>query len=513
MNIVFFRPKVMKSGLWAVTLLLAAVAGRALGQEAPSQETSPWESSIVTVDVTRKNYDYLQPWSKRLKSAQKAAVILDDRQILTTADELFDRTLIRVQRGGRGKWWMAELKWIDYHANLALLTVGEDSFWRGTKAAVLADPTHSDRDLQIVRWRQGRLETRRAEFNQFTAGEGRLSYAPHLQMELISEIQGAGSADPLVSKSEVEGLVAGQEGNTCTAIPSAFIRSILEARRAGKYSGLGFFDFVWQPAENPASLAFLKMEGEPRGALVIDVPYTPGVEPVVKPRDVLLKVDGFDIDIQGDYLDPQYGHLILENLATRRKWAGDEVKLQILRDGVVQDLTYHLPKADYKTKLLPDQVFDQDPEYLIVGGLVFQPLSEAFLQSWGPDWKRRSPFRLFYYTNQHPTPERPALVTLSQVLPDMYNLGYQDLKYLVVDQVNGRKISCLQDIREALKHPGDGFHTIQFVRSDSLRRLVLAAEDQEAATKRVLARYGIAKEYFFAQQQPSVAQLEKAGGQ
>lgn len=490
-------------------LLLGAMAWSVLGQEAPSREVSPWEQSVVTIDATRKQYDYLQPWSKRLRGGQKSGLVLEGRRILTTADDLFDRTLIRVQRGGRGKWFLGGLDWIDYHANLAVITVQEEAFWNGLQAAQLSSPTRGSVDLQIVRWRQGRLETRRAEFSQFTAREGRLSYAPHLQVELNSEIQGAGAGEPLVSKSQVEGLLAGQQGNTCVAIPSDFIQSILAARQEGKYRGLGFFDFVWQQAENPATLAYLKMEGEPRGVLVIDVPYTPGVTPVVKPKDILLKVGGFDIDIQGDYQDPDYGHLILENLATRRKWAGDEIGLQLVRDGEVKDVTYRIPRADYKTQLVPEHVFDQDPEYLIVGGLVFQPLNEPYLESWGQDWKRRSPFRLFYYTMQHATPERPALVVLSQVLPDLYNLGYQDLKYLVLDEVNGKKISRLPELREALRHPVNGFHTIQFMQSDSLRRMVLAADDQESATKRVLARYGIPKEFFFAEPEPSVAQAER----
>jgi hypothetical protein len=470
------------------------IAG-ALAQPAPGQDVSPWTRSVVTIEATRKDYDYLQPWNKRLKASQKTGVVVDGPQILTTAEDLFDRTLVRVQRSGRGRWWSADVAWIDYHANLALITVAEPGFWQGVKPAELSEPTASEGDLQIVRWRQGRFETRRAEFNQFNAAEGRLSYAPHVQMEVSAEITGAGSGEPLVSKSRVQGLLVAQEGNTCTAVPSAFIQSILKARRAGRYHGLGYFDFVWQPGENLATLAFLKMEGEPRGVLINEVPYTPGVTPVVKSRDILLKVDGFEIGIQGDYEDPEYGHLILENLATRNKWAGDEVNLQIMREGVVQDMVYRLPRAEYKNQLLPDHRFDQDPEYLIVGGLVFQPLDDAFLRSWGPDWKRRSPFRLFYYNNEHPTPERPALVVLSQVLPDVYNLGYQDLRHLVVDQVNGKKIRYLSDVREALKHSENGFHKLQFMKSDSLRTAILAADDQEPATKRVLARYGIPKEY------------------
>jgi hypothetical protein len=219
---------------------------------------------------------------------------------------------------------------------------------------------------------------------------------------------------------------------------------------------------------------------------------------VVKARDIILKVDNFEIDIQGDYQDPDYGHLSLENLATRRKWAGEEVRLQVWREGKAVDVTYRLPKADYSSKLVPDAVFDQDPEYLIVGGLVFQPLTETFLQSWGSDWKRRSPFRLFYYTTDHPSQERPSLVLLSQVLPDVYNLGYQDLRLLVLDNVNGKKIKRLADVPEALKSPVDGFHTLQFVQSDSTRRMVLGAQDLEPATRRVLKRYGITKAQSFA---------------
>ena len=77
-----------------------------------------------------------------------------------------------------------------------------------------------------------------------------------------------------------------QAGNKCTAIPAAFIRPILEARKNGSYRGLGYFDFYWEAAENPATQAFLKFSGEPRGVIIIQVPSRPGTQPVLKPRDV-----------------------------------------------------------------------------------------------------------------------------------------------------------------------------------------------------------------------------------
>ena len=456
------------------------------------------EDSVVVLDATRKQYDYFQPWTRRMQSQRKAGLVLSGNEILTTADRLFDSTLIRIQKRGRGKWFIGDLSWVDYHANLAIITTEEPGFWNDLKPIELSDNRSISETVQIVRWREGRLETRKAEYSQFTVNTGHLSFVPRVILELSSEIQAVGWGEPIMSDGHVIGLATTHSGNKVTVIPSSFIQPILDAREAGDYRGLGFFDFYWQAAVNPASLEFLNLSGEPRGAIIIQVPSYPEANSVLRPKDILLKVDGFDIDTQGDYEDPDYGHLLLENLATRGKWAGDEVPMTLSRDGKEMEIRYRLPKADFSETLVPDATFDQVPEYLIAGGLVFQPLNDPYLKGWGPEWKRRSPFRIYYFNNQSPTESRPSLVLLSQVLPDVYNLGYQDLKYLVVDRVNGRKISKLGDLHEALRNPSGGVHLIEFMKSDSLRRLVLSSDDLPTATQRVLRRYGISQDHYFA---------------
>jgi hypothetical protein len=74
----------------------------------------------------------------------------------------------------------------------------------------------------------------------------------------------------------------------------------------------------------------------------------------------------------------------------------------------------------------------------------------------------------------------------------------------VLDQVNGEKISRLQDLQQALQRPVKGFHVIQFFQSDTLRKMVLSADDYESATQRVLARYGITSDHYFASPQSEV---------
>ena len=484
--------------LWVVLLFVLPAAP---AQEAKRASTAAWEHSIVNVEVARRQYDYSQPWTKRSNRHQKTGLVVGEHQILTTAEELFDRTLVRLQKDGRGRWYMGEVAWVDYYANLALVTTSEPGFWNGLKPAKLGGPMPQDGSLQILRWRAGNLENRRAEFTQFSVREGQLAAVNQVVIEADCDIQGAGWGEPFLADSHAVGLLYSHDGRTCTALTASFINAILDAHSKGRYHGLGYFDFFWQSAQNPASLARLNLPGEPRGVIIIDVPPRPdGGEQVLKPQDIILKIDGFDIDIQGDYEDPEYGHVMLENLSTRGKWAGDDFKLQIWRDGKPMEVIYRLPKYEHNNTLVPFATFDQEPEYLVVGGLVFQPLTDPYLQGWGAEWKRRAPFRMLYYRGEPPTRERPALVVLSQVLPDSYNIGYQEYRFLVLDKVNGQNIARLQDLRDALKKPRDDFHVFEFMQSDSLRRIVLAAGVTEAdATARVLKRYGIEEALHLAQ--------------
>src|SRR6266436_2580811 len=247
----------------ALIVLLAAMALTfSMSASAQEERLTGWERSIVTIEVSRKQYDYYQPWSKRTRRFQKIGTVIGDRQILTTADELFDRTLIRLQKGGRGRWWLGEVSWLDYHANLALVTVSDENFWRDLKPVSFGSAAKADGGYQIVRWREGKLENRRAEFTQFTVRDSQLCPIDVATLEVSSEIQGVGWGEPVIANSKVVGILWAQETRTCIAMPASLIQAVMDARKKGEYHGLGYFHFFWQQSENPASLARLKLPGE-----------------------------------------------------------------------------------------------------------------------------------------------------------------------------------------------------------------------------------------------------------
>ncbi|MDD2708568.1 MAG: hypothetical protein PHV34_11205 [Verrucomicrobiae bacterium] len=456
-----------------------------------------WKDSVVVVEINRKHYDYFQPWSRRNETFLKGGVVIGGREILTTADRLQDRTLVRVRKHGRGQWWNAKVKWLDYHANMALLTVDDPVFWHGTKTARLADLSRDESSVRVRMWKDGNLEDWQAEVSKVAVGQGEMSFSCHVVLELTSNVSNAGWSEIITRDDRLVGLASSHEGNMLRVLPASVIRSVLDAQRKGAFQGLSYFPFYWQPGENAANLRYLGQTGGPSGVIVTQIPAWPPHEDGLKQHDVILNVDGFEVDDKGDYDDPTYGYLMFENLPNRNHVAGDRLKMTVLRNGRQEQISYRLPPVDYRANLVPMAAFDQEPDYLIAGGLVFQPLVLPYLKGWGEEWAQRAPFRLVYCTHEDPAKERPSLVFLSQVLPDAYNRGYQDYRFLIVDKVNGKSVSRVEDVARALKSPMGDFHIVDFMQTKAFRRLVLDASSLQEATGRVLARYGIPKDHSF----------------
>jgi hypothetical protein len=474
----------------ALTLPLVALTPTVRAQllaPAPADLAAPrdWATALVTLEVTYKLYDAGQPWNEPSRAIRKHGVVIAPGEILTTAQYLPTQTLVRAQKGGRGRWHDARVKWLDPHANLALITVDAPSFWQGLTPAPLAERVSRGPEFELVRWRDGNLERRRVEFSKYTVGTGVLGLAPHVQLEVGTDLSGLGWSELIVADGTIIGLTSYGSSRTCGALPAGFIRQILSAYRSSDYQGLGIIDFTWMAGTNPTLLDQLGLTGDPRGSVVIRPgPAPTSADPARAPqaRDIVLTVDGRPVDEQGDYLDPDYGHLMMENLATRARFAGDTIPLTILRDG--RELT-----LDY----VPEELPPAPPPYLMAGGLIFQPLTQPFLRGWGSDWRKTAPFHLQNYLYRDAPDKRRSLVVLSGVLPDAINLGYENAALLVVDKVNGRPVATLADLAEALATPapGAGVHRFDFMPGRGLQRLILDAATLEEATARIMRHYNL----------------------
>lgn len=445
------------------------------------------ETSLVEIEVTKKTYDYGMPWVSRNQQVRKNGILIGDNRILTTADGLSGQYLLRVQKGGESRQYTAEQVWIDYYANVAILDVKEPAFWEGMQPVALAKTIPQSGELQIYRWRSGRIEERAAEIIRLFSGTSKMSYVQHLVLAVSSTIDSAGWSEVAFDGDQLVGLTASASKDTLAILPAQFISKVIERRQREGDPGLGYFDFKYIGAKNPALLASKGMDLRDVGVVVTEVGGKGLSTDSLLVGDVILEVDGFEIDSEGKYVDPEYGRLSMSGLATRAHAAEETIVFKIWRDGKEQNIDYALPRADFAKDLIPEQRYDAPPQYHIAGGLVFQPLNGPLLQALG----KNKPALIDYYSQQKKAANRKSLVVLSGVLPDDYNLGYEELRYALVDQINGLKIQNLDDVKAALKLTKDGFHRVRFMPEEGVQHIVLDAVEMEAATDRILQNYRI----------------------
>jgi hypothetical protein len=130
----------------------------------------------------------------------------------------------------------------------------------------------------------------------------------------------------------------------------------------------------------------------------------------------------------------------------------------------------------------------------VAGGFVFRELDYNYLRSAGKNWRSRTDLRLVTYWDLErgaQSPDRKRIIILSKVLPDSYNIGYHNLRDLVVKQVNGYEINSIHDLEKAFSHPDEGFHTIIFRSNFTRNRVVLDSADFERSTERIMNTYNI----------------------
>ncbi|HSH37157.1 MAG TPA: hypothetical protein VK993_00105, partial [Chthoniobacterales bacterium] len=82
----------------------------------------PKELSLVRVNVTGQPYDYARPWQKKAPFQKRAlGAVLPKGRVLVTADLVANQNYVELERAETGDKTAAEVRVVDYEANLALV--------------------------------------------------------------------------------------------------------------------------------------------------------------------------------------------------------------------------------------------------------------------------------------------------------------------------------------------------------------------------------------------------------
>lgn len=487
-------------------LLLSAVfAARAREEPRPAHQRS-----VVSVEVTYQAWDEDRPWAKRAARARTVnAVLVDENHVLTVAHLLDDATFLKLFAFGRPRTGEPRIVHADYGVDLALVELHPDSL-DGLEPAPVGERTPTSGVLQTVRWRGQQFESAASRVVRFEVARSVTSRVEHAFLQMRTDIAGGGWSEPVFNDGVLVGMTMSQSDQVSKAIPAEIIRVFLErAGEPGTDSTFPALGAHWQVNRDLALTRFLGQEGEPHGIVVRQIPWGSSACGVLEPMDILVRLDGWDIDAEGFYLHPRLGRLVFTHLLAERYRVGDEVSVTVVREGKEQELSMKLRGYPAALDLTPFRR-EGPPPFVIVGGLVLRELDGPYMQTWGKEWSRRAPVELrtrYVLMDQTQTPERRRIVLLTSVLPAADNIGYQDLHDEVVERVNGRPIGRIEDVVEALRTPEGDFQVIELAPDSTRRQVVLDATTLEASTAAILSEYRIP-----AASAPRAVRIPSGGG-
>ena len=476
----------------------AALLAVSLVAQARSFAAPPptYEASVVGLAVTRQSWNEDRPWEKTAPDNRRVlAVVVDGPYLLTTAQMVDEATLIQAEKFGRSDRVPARVVHVDREVDLCLLRVEDPSFFSDLTPVKLADGTPLDAVLRSVRWRNQQLESSASRIKRFEVQESYFGQLRHMFLLIQTDLSGGGWSEPVFADGHLVGLTVSQDEQSARVIPvemiSAYVR---RARAAETYHGFPDLGIKWQVNEDAALARFLGQTGERRGILVRQVPWGSTAYGVLEPRDLLLSLDGQALDASGFYRHPRFGRLEFPAILSEGHQVGDEVPAQVLRKGKVLDVRLTLREYPVELDLVPVRRGDDAPVYLIAGGLVFRELDAEYLRSWGREWMRKAPLQVlsrYLLLRSSQEPGRRRIVFIQMVLPSAYNTGYQELSNLPIEKINRRPVDSIAAVAEALRHPSDGFDTIEASPNGDSDLIVLDAAGLDEATKAVLEEYGI----------------------
>lgn len=456
-------------------------------------------NSVIRVTVTSQGYQFHRPWQQRSTTTQTGiGAIVPGGHVLVTAMLVANHRDIELETIDTQKKHRAEVVVVDYEANLALLKPLDESFLANQQPLEIAESSSPGDTLAVWQVKpNGNIIPKTGKVTSIEL----LAYTQDnlfLAYRLNSALQyGANNLTlPVVRGKKLAGLVLRNNtgGQTIDVIATPVIDHFLEDAQKQNYQGFPKAGFHYGPMLDPQLRRYIGLPEDISGIYVQKViKGGPADLAGLKAQDVITRVGDYAASNTGQYDHPQYGRTSLVHLIRTVYHAGDTVPFQVYRKGQTVTLNIVLNHRKPNEYLVPPYVIDQQPAYLIVGGLIFQELSVSYLREYGKDWPSRAPIHLVYYQqNQdylNSGDQREKIIIISNVIPTPFTIGYENLRDMVVRHVNGRSIGKLSDVTSALQSPQDGFHKIEVEQSPGI--LYLDPQELPLIHKIIEERYRI----------------------
>lgn len=445
--------------------------------------------SIVKIFSTVKDYDYFRPWtSPDTARVTGSGFIIEGNQIITNAHVIANAASIKVHTPGNRRKFEAKVKMIGHDCDLALLEVSDLSFFEGKEPLPFSsEMPYQEQSIQVYGFPVGgsELSITRGIVSRVELSRYVYSGATLLISQVDAPINAGNSGGPVISNGVVVGIAhqgsnSGQ--NIGYMIPIPVVQHFLQEKDS-EYQGFPSALLTHQEMENEGIRQYYGMGKEENGILIREVCDTHFLYGLLEQGDILLAIDGFEIDALGLVFIEEMNRSLPFSFLIMMKHFGDPITLTILRSGEQIEVQGIVDRMKKGTELVPYDTFERKPTYYIYGGCVFQPLSGNLIRHFPPQVD-------FYHLSLRGrvTRERDEVVVLTSILDDQVNAGYQDLEIKVIDRVNGKNVANLRDMIKIIEACKDPFVVIKTIDETEI---ILNREEVEERGEMILKDYSI----------------------
>eukprot|EP00239_Pterosperma_sp_CCMP1384_P007891 CAMPEP_0197855054 /NCGR_PEP_ID=MMETSP1438-20131217/25889_1 /TAXON_ID=1461541 /ORGANISM="Pterosperma sp., Strain CCMP1384" /LENGTH=387 /DNA_ID=CAMNT_0043470029 /DNA_START=30 /DNA_END=1193 /DNA_ORIENTATION=- len=273
-------------------------------------------------------------------------------------------------------------------------------------------------------------------------------------------------------------------------VPTPLLNRFLKGVQRGN-PGLPSLGVHLQLLQSPVLRSKLLMDDSKHtGVLVARVEYNSSAYGILQPGDVILKIGSESI--QNDGTCTLYNRRLAFMASVQKQFVGDQLTVQILRDGKEMDVQLLLKPPSL---LVPRGQYDVQPQFVMLGGLLFTKLSLEFLQSWG-DVKDAPTHLITEYYSSPVEERRRDVIVLSQLLRDEVNIGYgyESIGLEVVTEVNGQDFMNMVEFIDLLDKAVMESEFVELKVGQDKRvpiTIVLKSDELVEADLRIRSRYFI----------------------
>ncbi len=451
------------------------------------------EQTVFRITNFKQSPDWQSPWKlKPTSRGQGSGFLIKDNLILTNAHVVSDSRMLLVNKISSPAPFLADVVAIAHDSDLALLKVRDKKFYVNLNPLELGGIPKLRSRVRAYGYPMGGQELSRTEGVVSRIEFGTYVHPgidSHLLVQTDSAINPGNSGGPVTQYGKAIG-VAFQSNlrlnDVGYFIPVPLITRFLNDMDDGKYDGVPEIGVETSSLINQHYRLYLGLPENIGGILVDRVVPRSSADGVILSGDVLTKIEDMQIDAAGMV---NYGEqLVTFYIEAENRQIGDLLNIQVWRNKKFHNLVLTLKAAPFGSEMRNS--YDQLPEYLIFGGLVFIPLNRNYIHSPGNITPPLA-YEHWYRELERPGTRKDQVILISRVLPSSVNSGYANLHNFILSTFNGSPINTLRDLEKMLKNIPPNTQYIVFESEWQNMPLVLNYKKSLEQQKSVLERYGI----------------------